>query len=179
MCNANTIQWFDEHLTEGELTCASILDVGSRNVNGSLREIVMAKGAAEYVGVDLQAGPGVDVVCDAGALVKRFGMGSFDIVFSACTLEHVQNLPLVVANMKQVCRPGGLLVVAVPGKWPRHEYPGDYWRFTLGGLCVLFGDCKSLQVAEVTQSDSRSLMFGKFRKPDDWKEQPGIVTLGI
>jgi len=177
----NTIvtDWFDTHLSKAEVTCASVLDVGSRNVNGSAREILLGKGAAEYVGIDMQPGCGVDVVCDAGALIKRFGAEAFEIVLSTCTLEHVQNLPAAVANIKAVCQPGGLILVAVPGKWPRHDYPGDYWRFTLGGLCVLFGDCDALQVAEVIQSDSRALVFSKFRKPGAWHEQPGILTLGM
>jgi hypothetical protein len=34
----------------------TILDVGARNVNGTLRTVAPA--AAEYIGIDLEAGPG-------------------------------------------------------------------------------------------------------------------------
>ena len=177
--NKIVIDWFDAHLTEKEVRGRRVLDVGSRNVNGSVRDIIMAKGAAEYAGVDLRPGPGVDLVCDAGKLAQRFGASAFDIVVSACTLEHVRDLPRAVSNIKHVCCPGGLILIAVPSRWPRHDYPGDYWRFTLAGLGALFGDCAVLQVAGTAQSDARALVFGKFRKPEDWQEQPGILRLGI
>lgn len=177
--NEYVIDWFDAHLTPEEVRGKRILDVGSRDVNGSLRPLLLSKGAGEYLGLDLVAGAGVDVVCDVCAAVECLGAGGFDLIVSACALEHVENLQRAASQMKRLCVPGGLLLVAAPSKWRRHDYPGDYWRFTLAGLCVLFGDCEALQVAEVTQSDARANVFGKFRKPLDWKEQPGILTLGI
>ena len=40
---------------------ARVVEVGSRDINGSIRELVDAD---TYVGIDLEEGPGVDVVGD-------------------------------------------------------------------------------------------------------------------
>jgi hypothetical protein len=62
-----------------------ILDVGSMNVNGTLREF--APKGSEYVGVDLTAGPGVDVVLTKPGYLP-FPRDSFDLVISTSSLEH-------------------------------------------------------------------------------------------
>ena len=51
-----TIAANNAHMIRG----AKILEIGSYDVNGNIRE--MFKGAAEYVGVDLVSGPNVDVI---------------------------------------------------------------------------------------------------------------------
>ena len=76
------------------------LEIGSYDVNGSVRPLVAVLKPREYIGVDLRPGPGVDVVCDAcsGALADRYGR--FDIVIATETLEHVQSWPRFVREMK-------------------------------------------------------------------------------
>lgn len=41
-----------------------VLEIGSRDVNGSIRSIFMDHGTEYYVGVDIEDGPGVDLVMD-------------------------------------------------------------------------------------------------------------------
>ncbi len=173
MCDANVIAWIDQHLTLQEVQGNRILDVGSRDVNGSVRPALLVKGAAEYVGVDLQAGPGVDVVCDAARIVERFGAESFDLVVSTCALEHMEDILGAVSNIKRICRPEGLILLAVPFVWPRHDYPGDYWRFSMRQLCALFADCTILQVAEQRPRPKRATVYAKFRRPSNFVEKPG------
>lgn len=45
-----------------------------------MRGDIVALGPAEYVGIDIRPGPGVDVLCEAGDLVERFGGNAFDLV---------------------------------------------------------------------------------------------------
>jgi len=70
--------------------CLRILEVGSYNVNGSLRDWILGNlCVTEYVGVDIQLQREyVDVVADASLL--PFRDESFDVVISTETLEHVR-----------------------------------------------------------------------------------------
>ena len=59
------------------------MEVGANGIYGGYRSIVELHGGfAEYVGVDISDGPGVDLVCDVGDMVERFGEDSFDIVIA-------------------------------------------------------------------------------------------------
>ena len=51
-------------LTADNVRGKTVIEVGSMNVNGSLRGHVTALSPASYVGIDFMAGSGVDVVCD-------------------------------------------------------------------------------------------------------------------
>ena len=42
-----------------------VLEIGSRNVNGSLRNIIKNYEPLSYTGIDIIDGEGVDIVCDA------------------------------------------------------------------------------------------------------------------
>lgn len=104
----------------------SIIDIGSFSVNGSLRDVIPVT-----VGVDMQKGHGVDVVCSVSDLKDHFPDGSFDSCVSAGTLEHVQDWKGFVCNTWDVVKDGGYIVMTMAsmGKG-RHNYPNDYWRFT-------------------------------------------------
>lgn len=89
-----------------------------------------------YVGVDRpspHASP--DIVADAHAL--PFADGSFDAGVSFQVFEHLADPARALAELTRVVRPGGDLVLTVPGVWPAHEIPHDYWRFTRYGLEAL------------------------------------------
>ncbi len=107
-----------------------VLEVGSRNVNGSVREFC-APLAARYVGCDLEAGAGVDKIADVTKLSSVFPPESFDVVISTEMMEHVPGWPTAWAELLAVLRPGGLLILSTrsPG-FPLHDFPGDVWRFT-------------------------------------------------
>lgn len=112
----------------------NILEVGSYNVNGSIREVLPVT-----VGVDMREGPGVDAVCDAGDLVDKFGKESWDSVVSVEMLEHAEDWKGAIQNMWDVLKPGGafLLTTRGPG-FPLHDYPGDHWRFTTKEMKRIF-----------------------------------------
>ena len=94
--------------------------------------------AREYVGVDVQPGPYVDVVSPAESL--PFPDERFDVVVSFMALEHVQDPARALREMHRVLRPGGLALVAVPATAAYHPVPTDYWRWTQEGLVKLIGD---------------------------------------
>lgn len=61
----------------------SVLEIGSLNINGTVRDFFDAK---EYVGVDVADGPGVDVVAQGQDL--DYADKSFDVAVSAECFEH-------------------------------------------------------------------------------------------
>lgn len=109
-----------------DLAEASVLEVGSRDVNGSVRELFIGE-VRDYLGVDLVPGQGVDMVLDAARL--PFRDASFDIVIATEMLEHAKYWKACLRQMKRVLCVGGFLMLSTrsPG-FPRHEEP-DYWRF--------------------------------------------------
>lgn len=61
----------------------SVLEFGSRNINGTVRTLVPA--ASRYVGVDISDGAGVDIMADASTVKVP---GKFDVVVCAEVFEH-------------------------------------------------------------------------------------------
>jgi len=85
---------------------AEIIEIGSYDVNGSVRDIF--KGAKSYVGVDLTAGPGVDIVGFGHEIDHPDG--SYDLSLSGECFEHDPHWKVTFENMVRMTRPGGLVV---------------------------------------------------------------------
>ncbi len=146
-----------------------ILDVGSMDVNGSLRQFV-PKGAA-YLGVDLAPGPGVDRVIESAKF--PFGNDAFDLVVSTSCLEHDPLFWLTFAEMCRVTRPDGFVYVSVPSNGPIHRHPIDCWRFypdsamALANWSTKVGDCHVDVIENFLMSPSADgwidqvMVFGK------------------
>lgn len=118
-----------------------VLEIGSYNVNGSVRTIIEPRRPESYLGTDMRPGPGVDYVCPAEELRDHL-TGSYGLVICCEVLEHAEHWRDVIATMKALTMPGGLMILTTraPG-FPLHEYPGDFWRFTCAELADVFADC--------------------------------------
>jgi hypothetical protein len=121
---------------------AKVLEVGSYDVNGSVRPHIESLNPELYVGVDMRDGPGVDVVCDCENL-DQLKLNSihwddpikWDLVVSTEMLEHALDWRRCMSQMAAVVAPGGLLLVTtVRAPFPYHPFPNDYWRFEVGDL---------------------------------------------
>ncbi len=104
-----------------------------------------------------------------------FQDGSFDLVLCCSTLEHDKHFWLSVAEMKRVLRPGGLLVIGVPGYTKRDDDHGrstvtykvhfkfDFYRFSEQAVREVFFDgMENVRVSAVL-TPPRLLAHG--RKP--------------
>lgn len=139
-----------QRLVEARLDRSAALhaiDIGSYDVNGSYRPL-FDHPAWRYTGIDLEAGPGVDVVLSSP---YRFPLasGSVDVVLSGQAFEHIEYFWLTWLEMLRVLRPGGLIFLIAPSRGPEHRYPQDCWRFYPDGYRALsrFGGCELLEVS--------------------------------
>lgn len=149
MCGSEIIEWFVDIALDSpeEFKNKRILEVGSRNVNGSVRNIIEKRAPPkEYVGVDLEEGECVDLVVPAEEIADYFGEESFDVVISTEMLEHVEDWRLVIDNMKKVLRPGGMIYISTRSYgFQYHAYPFDYWRYTESDMRKIFANFKILE----------------------------------
>jgi SAM-dependent methyltransferase len=84
-----------------------VCELGSRDINGSVRGLFPG---AEYVGLDIAPGPGVDVIADA-ATWKPEPPNPFDTVVSTETLEHTPDAERICRNAHELLVPGGVFIV--------------------------------------------------------------------
>lgn len=147
MCTVNCQRYVEKALTGDDIAGKRVIEVGAFDVNGTTRPYLETLGPAEYVGVDIMGGPGVDVVCGAEHLVELFGREQFDVLITTEMLEHVRDWRTVVHNMKQVIKPGGIIVITTrsPG-FPMHGYPYDFWRYTPADMRAIFADFGEVDV---------------------------------
>lgn len=143
----SVLKFGHDTLTPAMVMGKRVLEVGSYNVNGSLRSHVQSMKPAQYLGIDLQNGPGVDYAVDFCAMtpqrVKDLWPEPFDLVISTEMLEHAEDWRAAINNMKSVLKPGGWLLLTTRGVgFPRHGYPSDYWRFDCKDMQRIFADCK-------------------------------------
>jgi hypothetical protein len=106
------------------------------------------------VGIDMEAGDGVDVVADLTQppawrqLVEAHGMPAH--VECRSVLEHCAEPWEFARLLTQWTVADCTLHIGVPFIWRVHNYPCDYWRFTPQGVRQLFGprwQWKSLMLA--------------------------------
>ena len=93
----------------------------------------------KYVGVDIENGKFVDFIVPAEKLVEFFGINKFDVVISTEMLEHVRDWRIVINNLKEVLKPGGILYITTVSKgFGYHAYPYDFWRYEIEDIKKYF-----------------------------------------
>lgn len=84
---------------------ASVVEFGSININGEVRDLF---GSADYTGVDIVPGPGVDVVHDCASYQHP---AKVDCVVCCEVLEHTKDGRKIIANAHRLLRVGGVLIL--------------------------------------------------------------------
>jgi len=118
-------EWAALYLREAK----TIVEIGSMDVNGNLRDIFKGQ---DYIGVDMRPGDNVDVVLNAHRLRDRFPGASVDAVICCDTFEHDDAFWETLREIRRALKPGGFFVCSVPtiAYTTYHPHPDDYWRFT-------------------------------------------------
>jgi hypothetical protein len=109
-----------------DLRSDSILEIGSQSLNGGLRENALP--TTRYVGVDIEAGEGVDVVVESGKPLP-VEEGSFDLVMATSVFEHDPFFWMTFLEMCRAAKDGGYIYINAPSNGVVHRYPQDNWRF--------------------------------------------------
>jgi SAM-dependent methyltransferase len=153
------------------LPSIEIIDIGSYDVNGSYKQFFNRAGW-HYVGVDLAAGPNVDVTLTSPYRLP-FKSHSVDVIVSGQAFEHIEFFWLTWLEMVRVLKPGGLIFLLAPSRGYEHRYPQDCWRFYPDGYKAL-ADYGRLDLLEVNtdwepHADKDSAPWGDtvgvFRQP--------------
>lgn len=122
----NCTHFFDTYASAFQGRQAKVIEIGSQDVNGSLRDCCPA--GFEYVGVDFVPGKGVDVVLEDPYSLP-FKTDSADIVISSSCFEHSEMFWVLFLEILRILRPEGLFYLNVPSNGDFHQFPVDCWRF--------------------------------------------------
>jgi SAM-dependent methyltransferase len=136
---------------------ALIVDIGSMDINGSYRPLIEPRW--RYCGVDLIAGPNVDLV-----MHSEFNTGlptdSADAVLCGQCLEHCRDPFRLVGEAARIAKSGAFLLVTAPFIWAEHRHPLDCWRFLPDGMRILLeqagAECLEAYVIKDEENGSRT-----------------------
>ncbi len=99
------------HFLADGRTDRKVLEVGSYNVNGSVRDLFKDW---TYIGADLVEGPGVDVISPGHKLA--YADGFFDVAMSCECFEHDEHWKQTFMNMHRMTASDGLVIVTCASK---------------------------------------------------------------
>lgn len=117
-----------------------IVEFGSLQVRGQekfadMRPFFPQK---DYIGCDMRPGLGVDRIADLHDITMP--TESVGAILILNTLEHVEYPRKALEQVHRVLKPDGITLVTSVMKFPIHDYPNDYWRFTPEGFKSLLKD---------------------------------------
>ena len=163
------VDWVRASILPDMVEDRRVLDVGSADLNGSMRKWFLQQGVIEYHGIDIVDGIGVDEILSANDLLERHGSAKWDLILCLEMLEHAEKWQNALYQMKESLKQGGwlLLTTRSPG-YPFHA-PPDYWRFTKEVLREAFSDLQAVE----TWSDP-----GFFVSETTYALQPGVYIRG-
>ncbi len=169
MCDTACISFTAINLSRDEIKGKRVIEVGSYDENGSLGPLIKSFAPAEYIGVDLKEGAGVDMICRAEDIVDKFGKESFDIVIATELLEHIEDWRGVISNIKNICRTDGLILISTRSHgFIYHGFPYDYWRYEVSDLEYIFSDCL---IEKIEKDRYAPGVLLKVKKPKTFKEK--------
>jgi hypothetical protein len=91
-------------VTDGR-TFGAVLDIGGRNVNGSVRGLFSCD---EYLALDIAPGDGVDIVADAADWTPT---RTFDAVVCCEVFEHTPRWPEILKTIAAALDVGGTAII--------------------------------------------------------------------
>ena len=104
----------------------TIAEIGSQDINGSLREVCPS--GVRYIGMDFMKGKGVDIVIDDPYKLPIQDT-SVDIVVASSCFEHSEFFWLVFLEAMRILKDDGVFYVNAPSNGFYHRWPVDCWRF--------------------------------------------------
>ena len=136
------------HLAELEGRPLKVLDIGSQDVNGTFKPLFNRTGW-NYVGLDIEAGPNVDLIPEEPYYWDEIASGSYDVVISGQAYEHTEFFWLTQLEISRVLKVGGYCCVISPSSGFEHRYPVDCYRFYRDGMAAL-GKYAGMEIMEAS-----------------------------
>lgn len=136
-----------------------ILEVGSTNINGGIRQLFPG---SDYTGVDIVAYNGVDIVLQDHYKFP-FEDGIFDLAISTNTLEHCTRPWITVQEMARVVKAGGIVLNICPWRFHVHKegVPAmDCFRILEDGMRSIMEDA-GLEVLECQMQEDDTIGVGR------------------
>lgn len=122
----NVKKFYKKYLKDN-LKNKKVLDIGSYDVNGSVKPIFAE---AQYLGLDMQAGPNVDMICNSHNI--NLPDESFDVILSTSCFEHDEMFWVTFLEICRLVKPQGYIYINKPSAGEYHPRPTDCWRFYQG-----------------------------------------------
>jgi SAM-dependent methyltransferase len=172
MGSINQLLFIQRHVAE---LAGPFLEAGAKDYGDTQDLRTVFRGRGEYLGADIESGPGVDVVLDFtrpfAEVDGLLGGRRFGTIFCLSVMEHCVQPFVMAENLTRLLLPGGKLCIAVPFAYRFHSYPSDYWRFTYEGVKILFPRLH-FDPRAGTAATSRT---GEFKPLD---EELGLISFG-
>lgn len=143
----------------------NVLDVGSLDVNGTLKPLFAVNNNWKYTGMDLQAGNNVDIVLE-DMHKYPFQDSCFDVIVSTTVLEHDPMFWISFQEMVRVTKSKGYIYLCTPSAGRVHRYPLDCWRFYPDAYKALSMWCPSATLVQAYVSEK-----------EPWKDNVGIFLV--
>jgi SAM-dependent methyltransferase len=156
-----------------------VLEIGAKDY-GSTTSFRDLYAGGEYVGVDLEAGKGVDQVVDLSRGTGSLKLEHFALAICCSVLEHTPTPWIMAQNIERVLQPGGALYLSVPWVWRYHTYPDDYYRFSPRAVEALFPQLQWQQATYSTTvpGEHVEIDLRDFREVDNRMAQHAATPAG-
>jgi len=136
-----------------EFEGATILDVGSIDINGTYREIFTG---FEYTGMDIVPGDNVDIV-------GYENLSVYDVLISGQVMEHVKHPWDWLKSLKQYFQ--YFICIISPNTSSEHRHPIDCYRFFPDGMEALF-EYADIEIVEIYKFNRDTVGIGY--KPENF-----------
>ncbi len=172
MGSINQLLFVQRHASE---LAGPYLEVGSKDYGNTQDLRSVFRGRGEYVGADIEPGPGVDMVLDFtrpfAEIDRQLGRRRFGTIFCLSVMEHCMQPFAMAENLTRLLQPGRKIMCERSVLFQFHAYPSDYWRFTHEGVKILFPRLDF----DLGQGAAASSRTGDFKPLD---KELGLISFG-
>jgi len=101
---------------------------------------------------------------------------TYDCVLMFQVLEHTKRPWLCVEETYRVLKPGGIAIFSAPFIYQVHDWPGDYFRFTIDGLISMSESAGYSKTLWTHKAGNDLMIKHMIDKPED-RRSPKFVSL--
>jgi hypothetical protein len=155
----------------GQKPNGRLLEIGSRARSGITRRDLIPSGW-NYTGLDIMAGPNVDIVGDAHELSRIFQKETFDAVMALAVLEHLIMPWKFATELNKVMNLGGVGIFLTHQTWPMHDEPWDFFRFSRHGFTGILNKFTGFRIIEAKMGEPCFIVAEKLHPITNFSEVP-------